>query len=51
MLNSLKVIIAAGTVATNTTAFNSILLTQCFSNCCNLSSNCVTRCSSNPFTM
>ena len=46
--NSPKVIITtstitAGTAAVGTTAFGSILLTRYFSNCCNRSSDCVTR--------
>ena len=35
--------VAAGTAAVGTTAFGSILLTRYFSNCCNRSSDCVTR--------
>ena len=43
MPDSPKVIIAASTIAAGT-AFSGILLTQYFSNCCNLSSNCVIGC-------
>ena len=43
MPNSPKVVVFAGTVAANTTAFGGILLTQYFSNCRNCGSNYVTR--------
>ena len=48
--NSPKVVIAASTVAAGTT-FGGILLTRCFLNCRNYSSNYITRCSSNTFTV
>ena len=44
MPNGSKVVISASTVAAGTTAFSSILLTRCFSNCRNRGSNCVTGC-------
>ena len=42
--NSPKIIVAAGTVAIGITTFSNILLTRYFLNCCNCSSNYITRC-------
>ena len=39
-----EVVITAGTIAVGTAAFNNILLTQCFLNCRNRSSNYITGC-------
>ena len=46
-----KVVITAGAIAAGTAPFGSILLTQCFSNCCNRGSNYVTRRGSNTFAV
>ena len=46
-----EVVVAAGTVAAGTAAFGSILLTRCFLNCRNRSSNCVTGRGSNTFAV
>ena len=43
MPDSSKVIITAGSVTAGTAAFGGILLTQCFSNYYNRSSDCVIR--------
>ena len=43
ILNSFKVVITAGSITAGTAAFNSILLTQYFSNCRNRSSNYIIR--------
>ena len=41
--NGPKVVITASTVAASTAAFNSILLTYYFSNCCNCGSDYIIR--------
>ena len=51
MPDSLKVVIAASTIAAGAAVFSSILLTRCFLNYRNCSSNCVTWCGSNTFTV